>query len=70
MGEDGKLEEMGGVEGNGSIASASQNSCNGDAQNNSIQDNAHSTVELIRRRSFAPTEPGVSVPKVIIQPQR
>ena len=44
------MDDMGAVEGNASIAPASQNSCDGDAQDNSIQDNAHSRVELIRRR--------------------
>jgi threonine dehydrogenase-like Zn-dependent dehydrogenase len=32
------------------------------SQNNSIQDNARSRVELINAPVFAPTEPGVSVP--------
>jgi hypothetical protein len=42
------MDGMGAVEGNASIASASQNNCDGDTQDNSIQDNANSTVELIK----------------------
>jgi hypothetical protein len=37
------------------FASTSQSSCDGSGQNNSIQDNAHSKVALIRRQSLSIT---------------
>ncbi len=45
---------MGEVEVNAGSDAASQNICDGDAQNNSIQDNARRGMTLLRRR-FLPT---------------